>query len=253
MRPGVPGGQAAVVAASEASALPVVERFVSINGEGLAAGRLAAFIRFAGCNLQCDYCDTAWANGPDAPVERLSAEALRDWVRSTGVGAVTLTGGEPLLQPQLPALVRLLLAMDDPRPLRVEVETNGSCDVTPLVLLREEAAAAGLPGSLHLTVDWKMPAAGQEAAAAMKSQNWAILDNRDAVKFVVGSVEEAALAGQRAAEAGLRGRCAVLLSPVWGQVEPAALVQAMKERGLNDMRLQLQMHKLIWPGEAKGV
>lgn len=240
-------------AGAEEPLFPVVERFVSINGEGLAAGRLAAFIRFAGCNLHCDYCDTVWANGPDAPAEALSASALREWVSGTGVGAVTLTGGEPLLQPHLPDLVRRLLAVGDPRPLRVEVETNGSCDVTPLVLLREEAAAAGLPGSLHLTVDWKMPAAGQEAAAAMKSQNWAILDNRDAVKFVVGSVEEAALAGQRAAKAGLRGRCAVLLSPVWGQVEPAALVQAMKERGLNDMRLQLQMHKLIWPGEAKGV
>ena len=150
-------------AAAGAALFPVVERFASVNGEGLAAGRPAAFIRFAGCNLRCAYCDTAWANEPDAPVEALSADDLLQWVRGTGLSAVTLTGGEPLLQSHLGDLVRLLLAQGDPWPLRVEVETNGSCDLAPLAALREQAAVDGLPGSLRFTVDWKMPAAGAEA------------------------------------------------------------------------------------------
>ena len=77
------------------------------------------------------------------------------WVAETGVSCVTLTGGEPLLQPYLPDLVQTLLAVDDPRPLRVEIETNGSRDLSPMAHLREACAEAGLPGSLHFPVDWK--------------------------------------------------------------------------------------------------
>ena len=72
--------------------------FVSINGEGAHAGELAAFIRFKGCNLNCSYCDTSWANQPDAPFTLTDADALCEWVKDSGVRNVTLTGGEPLLQ-----------------------------------------------------------------------------------------------------------------------------------------------------------
>lgn len=127
--------------------LPVVEKFVSVNGEGLAAGQLAAFIRFAGCNLWCSYCDTQWANHPLVEVEGWSIENLAAWVRETGVRCVTLTGGEPLLQPNLPHLVRALLEVREPYPLRVEIETNGSRPVEPLLRLRAQAQAEGLPAS----------------------------------------------------------------------------------------------------------
>lgn len=234
---------------------PVVEQFVSVNGEGLAAGRPAAFIRFAGCNLDCAYCDTRWANGPeavDAASER-TAEELISWMRGTGVSAVTLTGGEPLLQAGLPGLIRLLLAVEDPHPLRVEVETNGSLSVEALVQLREQAAVAGLPGSLHLTVDCKTPAAGADACKRMLPDAFALLDGRDAVKFVVGSVDDVAFAGERAEEAGLFGRCTVLISPVWGSVDPADVACALQRCGMHEARLQLQLHKLLWPNAERGV
>ena len=77
--------------------LDVVEKFVSINGEGTKAGQLAVFIRFKGCNLACEYCDTQWANQADAPAQQMTAEEIVDYVISTGVKNVTLTGGEPLL------------------------------------------------------------------------------------------------------------------------------------------------------------
>lgn len=78
-------------------------------------------------------------------VEGWSVPDLAAWVAETGVSCVTLTGGEPLLQPYLPDLVQTLLAVDDPRPLRVEIETNGSRDLSPMAHLREACAEAGLP------------------------------------------------------------------------------------------------------------
>ena len=89
--------------------MPVAERFVSINGEGPRAGRFAAFVRFAGCNLSCSYCDTRWACQPGCPVEQLSCAQIARWVLEQGVPCATLTGGEPLLQPLLPELARILL------------------------------------------------------------------------------------------------------------------------------------------------
>ena len=89
---------------------PVVEQFVSINGEGTKAGELAVFIRFKGCNLNCSYCDTQWANRQDTPaVEKTAAELVADVCR-TGIDNVTMTGGEPLLQTELAGLIKELLS-----------------------------------------------------------------------------------------------------------------------------------------------
>ena len=87
------------------STYQVVEKFVSINGEGRRAGELAAFIRFKGCNLQCSYCDTSWANEPGCESERLTEEEILSWIRETGVKNVTLTGGEPLLRKGMEELI----------------------------------------------------------------------------------------------------------------------------------------------------
>ena len=86
----------------------VAEKFVSINGEGPLAGELAVFLRFCGCNLDCGYCDTRWANTADAEYELASEEELVAYVKSTGVKNVTLTGGEPLLQAGIARLIKLL-------------------------------------------------------------------------------------------------------------------------------------------------
>ena len=245
--------QARHTIAARAQLFPVAEKFVSLNGEGLASGRPAAFIRFAGCNMWCTYCDTRWANHPLVEVEGWSVPQLLAWVAETGVSCVTLTGGEPLLQPYLPDLVQALLSVESPRPMRVEIETNGSRDLGPMAHLREAAAEAGLPGSLHFTVDWKTPTAGEAVSAAMRRENYDVLDERDAVKFVVGSEEDLVFMERMADEAGLWDRCTVLASPVWGALEPAAIAAYLIERGLDRARLQLQLHKIIWPNESRGV
>ena len=191
--------------------------------------------------MWCTYCDTRWANHPLVEVEGWSVPDLVAWVAETGVSCVTLTGGEPLLQPYLPDLVQTLLAVDDPRPLRVEIETNGS------------RAEAGLPGSLHFTVDWKTPTAGEAVSAAMRRENYDLLDTRDAVKFVVGTEDDLAFMERCADEAGLWDRCQVLASPVWNTIEPAEIASYLIEHGLDRVRLQLQLHKIIWPDETRGV
>lgn len=249
-------GKSAALGSLEASAdctLPVAERFVSVNGEGRAAGKLAAFIRFTGCNLACSYCDTMWANAPVAAdrAERVSVADLVAWARETRVECITLTGGEPALQPELPRLVRALLAEPGPlgRGLRVEIETNGAADLCELASLREECAS--LPGSLTFTVDWKLPASGMEDR--MLRENFALLDARDTVKFVCGGEGDLVRMLEVSRELGLPNRVPVYLSPVFGRLDPARIVDFMQDNNLIWATAQLQLHKIIWPGVEKGV
>lgn len=246
----------AAPASLEASAdctFPVAERFVSVNGEGRAAGKLAAFIRFTGCNLACSYCDTMWANAPVAAdrAERVSVADLVAWARETRVECITLTGGEPVLQPELPRLVRALLAEPGPlgRGLRVEIETNGAADLCELASLREECAS--LPGSLTFTVDWKLPASGMEDR--MLRENFTPLDARDTVKFVCGGEGDLIRMLEVSRELGLPNRVPVYLSPVFGRLDPARIVDFMQDNNLTWATAQLQLHKIIWPGVEKGV
>lgn len=246
----------AAPASLEASAdctLPVAERFVSVNGEGRAAGKLAAFIRFTGCNLACSYCDTMWANAPAAAecAERVSVADLVAWARKTREECITLTGGEPALQPELPRLVRALLAEPGPlgRGLRVEIETNGAADLCELASLREECAS--LLGSLTFTVDWKLPASGMEDR--MLRENFALLDASDTVKFVCGGEGDLVRMLEVSRELGLPNRVPVYLSPVFGRLDPARIVDFMQDNNLTWATAQLQLHKIIWPGVEKGV
>lgn len=258
--PGAPGhdvarGSAAPTFSESAASrtLPVAERFVSVNGEGRAAGKLAAFIRTTGCNLACSYCDTMWANAPAAAnhTERVSVADLVAWARETRVECVTLTGGEPALQPELPSLVRALLAEPGPleRGLRVEIETNGAADLREFAQLREECAS--LPGSLTFTVDWKLPASGMEGR--MLRENFTLLDARDIVKFVCGGEDDLGRMLEVSRDLGLPNRVPVYLSPVFGRLDPARIVDFMQENNLTWATAQLQLHKIIWPGVEKGV
>lgn len=240
----------------DSCALPVAERFVSINGEGPRAGRLAAFIRFTGCNLACSWCDTAWANVENAQHENLSADELVEWVAGTGAACVTLTGGEPALQPGLPDLLRSLSHSQvwglEGSPRVVELETNGAVDLGDLHQLRWQLAAlGGTPTTIAFTVDCKMPSSGM--AAEMLAGNYELLGQADAVKFVVASAEDLLAAEAVINEYDLCSRCQVFFSPVFSCIEPAEIVTFMQEHGLANVRLQLQLHKIIWPGQDKGV
>ena len=218
--------------------LSVVERFVSINGEGAHAGETAAFIRFKGCNLGCSYCDTRWANRDRVVYSCYTPGQLADWAESTGVKNVTLTGGEPLLQEEIDELIEELLNRGN----RVEIETNGSLPLNSFI---------GESRRPVFTMDYKLPSSGMESA--MRRDNFRLLDCHDTVKFVAGCRDDLKRAGQIINEYRLNERCHVFLSPVFGKIDPAEIVDYMIENDMNDVRLQLQMHKFIWAPERRGV
>ena len=216
--------------------LEVVERFVSINGEGAHAGELAAFIRFCGCNLCCSYCDASWANQSDAPVTLMTVRELTEWIRHTNLRNVTLTGGEPLLQTELPALIEALHGF------RVEIETNGSVPLTDLAESKTRPV---------FTVDYKLPGSGMESK--MLPENFACLYRHDSVKFVVGSDEDLHRALEIIEECRLKNRCHIFFSPVYGKIAPAHIVDFMIDHQLTEVKIQLQLHKYIWEPDKRGV
>src|SRR5512135_3126039 len=201
----------------------VTEIFFSIQGEGTRAGRPCVFVRFTGCDLRCVWCDTAYAfqGGRELSREEILAAAAAHPSR-----LVLLTGGEPLLQKELPALAGDLLA----RGYEVAVETHGQ---RPL---------DALPREVIRIADVKTPGSGVPAT------DLAWLDGlapHDEVKFVVTSEEDFRWSAEVVRAHGLERRCAVLFSPVWGSVEPRDLAAWLLASGLH-ARLSLQVHKVLW-------
>ena len=220
--------------------MKVAEKFISINGEGTRAGELAVFVRFVGCNLRCTYCDTMWANEPGCPYEEMTPAQICDYVRSTVISNVTLTGGEPLLQKQMGELIGQLIRDCG---VRVEIETNGAVDLRPFAQIPE--------GRPSFTMDYKLPSSGCEDR--MITENFSVLQAQDTVKFVSGSREDLERAAEIIEEYGLLDRCYVYFSPVFGKIEPAEIVDFMLENKLNKARIQIQMHKVIWDPNERGV
>jgi 7-carboxy-7-deazaguanine synthase len=208
----------------------VTEIFFSLQGEGTRAGRPCVFVRFTGCDLRCGYCDTAYAfeGGREMSREEILAEVERHPTRF-----VLLTGGEPLLQRDLPALAGELLA----RGWEVAVETHGQ---RPL---------DALPPGVVRIADVKTPGSGEGA----RELGWlARLHPGDEVKFVVTSEEDFRWSLGVVRAHALEGRVEVLFSPVAGRVAPADLARWMLESGVR-ARLNLQLHKVVWGPEARGV
>lgn len=217
----------------------IAETFVSINGEGILGGQLAVFIRFAGCNLSCTYCDTTWANQDQLKSRTMSEHEIYQYIKETGIRNVTLTGGEPLIQPDIGTLLSLLTKDGD---LRVEVETNGSVDLS-------EFRYPQNPPSF--TMDYKLPGSCMESA--MQLTNFNCLTSRDLVKFVVNSIKDLDRTNEVITCYNLTERCHVSISAVFGQIELPLVVDYMKQCQMNDVNLQLQMHKYIWEPDTRGV
>ena len=210
--------------------MQVVEKFVSINGEGEKAGEASVFIRFKGCNLDCEYCDTTWVNKPDCEYEEMDAGALIDYVLETGIYNVTVTGGEPLLQKDM---VGFISDLCDTHKKSVEIETNGSIDIKPFTEI----------DNCSVTMDYKLPTSGCEDM--MHTDNFGYLRSCDTVKFVVGSRDDLECAAGILQEYQLTDRCYIYFSPVFDKIKPKDIAEFIIERKLNHVRLQLQLHKYI--------
>lgn len=217
----------------------VVETFVSINGEGQRAGEPAVFVRFAGCNLNCSYCDTAWANQKDTVYRSMTGEEIKSYIEASGIRNVTLTGGEPLIQPEIHLLLEQIGEIPD---IQIEIETNGSVMLAPFMQLACRPA---------FTLDYKLP--GSEMEAYMITDNYQYLEKQDTVKFVISCPQDLEQARSIIEQYRLQGRCGIYLSPVYGKIEPSVIVEDMLEHKLNQVHIQLQLHKFIWEPDKRGV
>jgi 7-carboxy-7-deazaguanine synthase len=211
--------------------LRVSEIFASIQGETSYVGLPFAFVRLTGCNLRCRYCDTTYAydDGEEFPLEEVVSR-----VTFFGIPRVTVTGGEPLLQEEAPALVAALLDLGH----TVLVETNGT---VPLSRLDPRAVKI---------MDVKCPASGE--AEKTDWGNFALLTARDEVKFVVSSEEDYRFAREVIRKYGKERPFTALLSPAFGLLPPEKLAGWMIGDAI-DARFQLQIHKLVWGPDRRGV
>jgi len=203
----------------------VCETFTSIQGESSYAGLPCFFIRLAGCNLRCRYCDTPQAYGPGRETDvRVLVEACR----RTRAALAEVTGGEPLLQAGFPELAR---ALRDETGKTVLVETNGSLDISVV------------PAGVVTILDVKCPGSGEQAA--MDFANFARLRPADEVKFVLSDRKDYEWARQVVEEAGLAACCrAVHFGVAAGALDPARLAEWLVADGL-PVRLHLQRHRLL--------
>lgn len=230
----------------------VAEIFSSINGEARRAGELATFVRFAGCNLNCTYCDTKWAMENVEAFAQLEKDTLLNIIKEKGIRNITLTGGEPLIQLGIDELIIDILRDNY---YRVEIETNGAVAIRPFKEhIRETAEAEGIidiDDRLCFTIDYKCPCSGMDAMMCM--DNYAAADASDVVKFVVSDEADLLRMKEIVEEYNLCSRSTVYISPVFGGIEPKDIVDYMLHNNLNDVRLQLQLHKFIWDPNARGV
>ncbi len=217
--------------------LRITEIFHSIQGESTWAGVPCTFVRITGCPLRCTWCDTEYAFHGGT---RMSFDEILDQVGEYSASVVEITGGEPLAHPGAFDLADRLLAAG----YTVLVETSGAFDVSPL------------DPRVHRIMDLKCPGSGENARNL-----WSNLDHltdRDEVKFVIKDRVDYEWARDTIRQRGLDARVrdgslrALLMSPVWGEIDLEAFAGWILDDGL-PVRFQVQVHKLIWGAEATGV
>lgn len=228
----------------------VIEIFGSIDGEGRRAGELTTFIRLSGCNLKCSWCDTNYSQDGKCG-SMMSLEEILNEVQKIGYRNITVTGGEPLIHNKIDVLLAELSKKD----YDVNVETNGSINPAPYIADDEHFK------NVWFTIDYKSKSSGMQKA--MKIENFYTLRSKDVIKFVVGNRQELEdafeIMGQLENYWNLYGSNGntpplVYFSPVFGMIEPVEIVDFMKEKGLSKfVRVQLQLHKIIWDPNKRGV
>jgi 7-carboxy-7-deazaguanine synthase len=209
----------------------VTELFYSIQGESTYAGQPCVFVRLTGCPLRCTWCDTEYAffGGSEVSLEQILTK-----VESYGCRLVEITGGEPLAQSDALALITSLCE----KGFEVLIETSGAIDT------------GAVDARAHVILDVKCPGSGM--SDRMHWPNVTRLTAKDQVKFVLTDRFDYEWACQVLARHELADRCTVLMSPVFGSLEPRQLAEWVLADRL-PVRLQLQMHKLIWAPDMRGV
>lgn len=226
----------------------VVEIFNSIEGEGKRAGKPATFIRLAGCNLRCSYCDTLYALFGEAEECRYTEMSVDKILSGDLKPCVTITGGEPLIADGIEELVDALLFEGK----EINIETNGAVDIMPLlsdIRIHDE-------DKLFFTIDYKLPSSGMEDR--MLFSNFESLMPSDVIKFVVGSDEDfnrmLEVISKIKPYYDAESMPQIYIGCVFGAYDIKRLTERIVDEPLlENTHLQLQLHKIIWNPDERGV
>ncbi|ARU61781.1 radical SAM protein [Tumebacillus avium] len=214
------------------------ELFLSIQGETSSAGLPTIFVRFTGCNLRCTYCDTKYSYFEG---DIITPDEVMDKIRALKCKRVCLTGGEPLIQPR--AEMQRLLDLLAEESYEVSIETDGSIDVSKFQLHAKQ----------RFIVDMKVPSSGMSEKMHLPNLQH-IVAERDEVKFVVGSRADYEWCTALIREQGIHPKDGyqLIFSPVFREIELEDLVNWILEDEL-DARFQVQLHKIVWDPDKRGV
>ena len=245
----------------------VIEIFSSIDGEGSRQGLLTTFLRLHDCNIRCSYCDTTYSYGIDSIFTEMTVAEVADVIESLGNHRITITGGEPLLQEV--AVVELIDELNRRNVQTMQDNTLGQIGSTCIIDIDKFDKREMLNNSLYdfnietngtiipsfhrdnvwFTYDYKTPSSLAEES--MNVDIFKAATERDLIKFVVGSPED--LDCMRRIIDQYPTAAQIYVSPVWGQIEAASIIDYMKAYNLQNVRFQLQIHKFVWDPDAKGV
>lgn len=202
----------------------------------MRTGELACFIRLSGCNLRCSYCDTKYALENNSG-EELSIEKIIEKVDKIGFKNITITGGEPLIHKDIDELISKLLN----KGYNINIETNGSIDIKNYL------------GKCLITMDYKCPSSLMEKS--MNLSNLEKLTENDVLKFVINEKDFNAV---KKILKKYDLKCYVYLSPIFGDIDLKKIVEFMKECNsqsinMQKVRMQVQLHKIVWKPDERGV
>ncbi len=228
-------------AESRKDLVPMVEIFETVEGEGTRAGFPTVFVRLFGCNLRCTWCDTTYSYPPSEAELWLSKEAIVEQVKSYASRHICLTGGEPLMYgAKSLELIEALMTIEGLKDLHIE--TNGAIDLSYFI---ERISS----NQVRYIMDYKLPDSGE--ADKMHLPNLTMLREQDELKFVIGSEADFIEAKRIIKEHQPKALC--LFSPVWETMPPRKLVDLMLEHQLANVKLNMQLHKIIWDPHMRGV
>lgn len=220
------------------------EIFLSIDGEAKRAGQLATFVRSVGCPLRCSYCDSSYTWGKESGNMIMSVKEIVDVCENNGAKNITFTGGEPLIQKDADELIEELAAKD----FDVSIETCGAVDFTERKWFKNNIK------NVWVCADYKCYESN-ESDKMIDINKFAKLRSRDVLKFVVGSFKDLELAKSVMEQLRKkRCKCHFYLSPVFGKIEPLDIVNFIIDNKLQDkVNFQVQLHKIVWDPEERGV
>ena len=220
--------------------MEINEIFTSFQGEGVHTGLPTTFIRLAGCNLDCKWCDTRYALSPSSGIETDIDEVFSK-VKEPGIRMICITGGEPLIQPGTIELVKILAKEG----YSIDIETNGSLSIESYVNLGHK---------VMISMDVKTPSSGEQDS--FLNENITFLRPTDQLKFILSNETDLDFAIEFIKRE--RPSCNLVLTPVSNRGGDL-LADKIMDVTLNGIlpadriRLMVQTHKVIWGGERRGV